>query len=131
MADTLQDVTLAIYKKEGNLYWVNKLLYQLKNDSALDSLTQPIYDQIKPFLDSGTSLDEIETAFKQAEATYEAEMSKAWKKDNLKHLTPRQFLQRYGSKAFQEKYGMHPGSVGGSGLIQGSDPRERDDDRRR
>ena len=103
----------------------NLLLIRLKSARETPPLEAKYFAMLQPFRDAGTDADAIREVFEKALADYEARMSDAWKAADTSSITPKEFLDSYGVAAFEERYKVNPGTIGGQILITGEDPRER------
>ena len=124
MDKSLQEVAKEMVEQKRNIYQVTQVLNLLARGKALPDYYMQTYAIIQPFLKDGVEVSEIKAVFEATQQAFDERMSAAWKAADTSKMTHKEFFETYGSKAFEEKYKIHPGTIGGQILITGRDPRE-------
>jgi hypothetical protein len=124
MDKSLEAVANEMVERNRNIYEVTQVLLLLARDKKLPDYYMETYAIIQPFVEAGVEVSKIKAVFEATQQAFDERMSAAWKAADTSKMTHKEFFETYGSKAFVEKYKIHPGTIGGQILITGRDPRE-------
>jgi hypothetical protein len=124
MDKSLEEVANEVVERNHNIYQITQVLAVLATGRKLPDYHMQTYALIQPFVEAGIEVSRIKAVFEATQQAFDERMSTAWKAADTSKMTHKEFFETYGSKAFEEKYKIHPGTIGGQILITGRDPRE-------